>query len=704
MIDRIVRRAAAMMARQPQQRAVSDYYPSLQSRSPITRSLAGVHEHDLSSYVGYAQTYGCYVWVRKAIDRIADALSALPVLVLDREGQKLPHHPVAQLLLAVNPTIDGVRLWRIWVLHMLLGGEAYIEVAETQRGVPAELWPRSPEHLAVVPDDAFPLYPRVGGYLYRDEGLDVTIPPKRMIVSMYHNPINQWRGLAPIAAVRNGIIIDMYAQAWGKTFLQHGARPDYAIESEVALTAAERERLLSEIVATYSTTDGWHRPVILDDGVKINPFSWAPKDIEWLEQRRVSRDEVAALFGVPDEIMGFGKDTYENFDQAHRVFWALTIRPLAQLRDRSLNHFFTARGMLRNGEYIATDYAGVGALKEDVSSRFEQALTLWGMGVPFNQLDEQLGLGIGPIEGGDIGYVSAAVLPVGQAGEREEQAPERPEQRGSRVLLPSKAHPGKYCALLSVDAKTTSHRRRDAIERRLEAATREYLEGQYRIAADAVTASPSASAAVPSKQLAAVDAVLLLLDHGDVVEQLMLPFYRQLLRLAFRDAESVLDLSLSFSLQNPDVQRVLGELAQLVRRVSNTTREDIRQLIGRQAMEGWGIDRLAIELLNAGVTQSKRRARMIAVNESARAYSAGSYLGYTESGLVEAVEWVATIDERTTDICRALDGQTRPLGTPFVYGGTSVLHPPGHPGICRSAIAPVIARKDDSSGQDDLPD
>ena len=121
-----------------------------------------------------------------------------------------------------------------------------------------------------------------------------------MLHDRFHNPLNVWRGISPIAAVRAGVTIDLFAQAWSKTFLQRGARPDYAIQSRIALTKDERERLEAETAGKYGGPDGWHKPMILDDGAEVKTFSFAPKDIEWLEQRRFSRDEVGAIFGVPD--------------------------------------------------------------------------------------------------------------------------------------------------------------------------------------------------------------------------------------------------------------------------------------------------------------------------------------------------------------------------------------------------------------------
>lgn len=92
-----------------------------------------------------------------------------------------------------------------------------------------------------------------------------------------------------------------------KTFLRNNARPDFAIVAKQLLTEGERDRIETEFLQRHSGHENWHRPAILEDGAEIAPFSFAPKDTEWLQQRSFSRDEVGAIFGVPDEIMGYGR-------------------------------------------------------------------------------------------------------------------------------------------------------------------------------------------------------------------------------------------------------------------------------------------------------------------------------------------------------------------------------------------------------------
>lgn len=444
--------------------------PDLRGREHIYSISAGSSgimagaDTNLADFLGYATIYSSYVWVQKAIGKIVDNVVGLPLRVVDANHKPLDGHPLTELFAHVNDEQTPADLWSAHFVHMLLGGEDFIEVVPDRRGRPAELWSRRPDRMVVRPDLSRINYPRVAEFVWIGEDQrEVVLPAESVIHDKFFNPLNPWRGLAPIAAVREGIIIDLFSQAWAKGFMRRGARPDFAIIAPQGITASEKERYLSEFLHRHQGIENAHLPVVLEDGVTdIKPFSWAPKDMEWLEQRRFSRDEVGAIFGVPDEIMGYGKDTYENFQTALEVFWTLTLRPLLLRRDMVLTNFFAKQELLRAGERVDTDLSEVGVLQEDAAPKIEMALKLWQAGVPFNVLDEKLNLGIGAVPGGEIGYVPSTMTPVGgdnssapPAGEPASADAEREaEMRRFRRWAAKRRHPdpAKFASDLLSDA------------------------------------------------------------------------------------------------------------------------------------------------------------------------------------------------------------------------------------------------------------
>lgn len=69
-------------------------------------------------------------------------------------------------------------------------------------------------------------------------------------------------------------------------------------------------------------------------------------------------------------------------------------------------------------------------------------------------------------------------------------------------------------------------------------------------------------------------------------------------------------------------------------------------------------------------------------SETTRSFNTALEFGYKESGLVTHKQWVSVIDDKTTSICQALNGEIVEIGKPFSSGDYA---PPAHIN-CRSRI------------------
>ena len=387
-------------------------HPELSFREPLLRG----GNTQLSSYPDFVKAYQTYVWVRRAISKKQESIGELKTSVVDAEENVIEGHPLNEVLHSVNENSNSVEFTHSFVLDMDLQGEFSFEIVDDRRGRPVEFWHRTPDQVKVVPDKSRPNFPTVYGYKLGDD--DDIIPPENFCMIKYKNPLSPYRGIGLIPAVKNGIVIDIYAQQWALQFMKKGARPDYAIIAPEGLTKTEREELEATLIAKYGGQDNWHKPVILEQGVTdIKTFSYPPVDIQWLEQRKVSREEVGSIFGVPDEIMGYGRDTYENFDTAYRVLWLLTLKPMIGYRDIALGTYFrNVRKLLKPNERILTDITGVDVLQEHYGEKLEQATKLFNIGYAPNDINARLNLGMPDTQWGNIGYLPANLYPATSVG------------------------------------------------------------------------------------------------------------------------------------------------------------------------------------------------------------------------------------------------------------------------------------------------
>jgi HK97 family phage portal protein len=399
--------------------ALYDLHPELRDRVHVYSGFADRLSQTADDYVGHATTFISYVWVRKAVTLIAQTLAPLPIRVVDSAGKALNSHPLVRLYADPNDTMPGPEFRGVSLIHLLLGGERATEIVDDTRGQPRELWPRRPDRVGIRPDETRKGYPRAAEYVLSDlatPSYDGTVPVEAVIFEKFTNPLSDWRGLSPISAVMQGIQIALLAQAQRKLFYRNNARVEYALTAAESLAPDERARLEAQVAEKYGGGQGTGKPMILEFGQDIKSISYPPKDMTSLEDQGLTADEVAAIFGIPDILMGFGADTYdtqEKRDAAMSVLWALTLLPLVQQFDQTETHFWTnTRPMLRGGERIQTDLSSVAILQEDVLPKLEGATKLFALGVPMKVINDRLKLGLGEFPGNAVGYLPMNLVPA----------------------------------------------------------------------------------------------------------------------------------------------------------------------------------------------------------------------------------------------------------------------------------------------------
>lgn len=663
------------------------YKPDLAGREHLL-SVSATTEQRIDSYADYAKVYEVYSWVRRAVGIIVDATATLPINVLDGNNKAIEVHPLTQLLRHGNDAQTMAEICSLWTINMMLAGEAFWEVVNDTRSRPVELWNRRPDYIGVIPDASRSDFPRAAGYLYSAEGSNErTIEPERMVHSRFMNPLNDWRGIAPIAAAREGIIIDLYSQQWSKNFLKNNARPDFALVAPQGVTSSERERYLAEF--TRRNQGNAHLPVVLEEGVTdIKTFSFAPKDIEWLEQRKYSREEVATVFGIPEEILGFGRDTFENYRTAWEVTWTLTLLPLLRRRDSALTtHFKRYTKWLKENERIETDVSSIDVLNEDLLPRAQVAKQFWEMGVPFNILDERMGLGIGAVPGGDVGWgkaqaVATTVELQSGNGVGNEQAAEAARLRRwagrrknpraadfqsdilsdaqktailSEVSTGNDFFPGVVTrrAVEPVDPDGDDAARL-RIERRAERQIAAGLETQQ----ERVLASlPETADDFPEWARRDLEEALRRQPSEDELYDMLRRALLQSVDLGVSAAVSQLEtvgIGFDWTLANEEARawanRYVGEL---ISGIDATTLSRVRSAVEEWIVNGEPLDALIEDLAPVFGAQ---RAELIASTEVTRAYAEANRQAYRQAGM-RYVRWNTANDERVCPVCGPLNGR-----------------------------------------------
>lgn len=697
------------------EKSLYDLHPELLDRQPILRA----YSDEAAQAVGQAsaaQAYAYHGWTHRAIDVISTNLRFLPVRVVsDPDGKVIDGHPLTQVFKDVNGAMAASDLWDEWTINMLLGGECGLELVKAGSTY-RELWPHPGSEFDVRVQRGQARYGNVLGYRITDnQGDPYGLPPAEMLHFKFHNPLNPWRGLAPINAVRIGILIDQFAQAWSEMFFKNSGRPDFAVITPQGLTRIEREEIEAKLMAKFGGVTNAHRPIVLEQGITdIKTVSYPPKDTEWMSQRQLSREEVGAIFGVPAEIMGFGKDTYQNMKFALSALYQLTILPLCWMRDEQLTNFFQRYGALKASERFATDVSKIEVLQQDKGPKIMQAQQLFSMGYPPNLINEKLGLDLGEIDGGNVGYLPLSLMPAnylpGTRPPEPEPAPSSPAPESPMPSdqapqeTPQEQPPAKAIGK-SIEYGSPLHKqiwllfkaRTEGRERGMVRLLKKEWQKQESDILDTVRAADK-PADLKDKLIdrEQMDAAWRDAFEGYVTDTVQAGGDHGVEQTGAGKRSLKIEIEISFDIHNPAVQKLLHTLLwDFSAEVGDTTQAELEKLLSLALKEGWTIPQLQEGLVALYDGFKGARSEVVARTETIRAFNGAALEGYRQAGAPKK-EWIASLDDRVRPDHEAAHGQIQNAEDPFSVGGESLQFPgdpagsPDETVNCRCALAPVI--------------
>ena len=282
-------------------------------------------------------------WVYAAVNAVAqEAARQRPFLYrdtgqADHELVPLPHtHPLCRLLARPNPWLTPWELWYLTTVYLELTGNCFWYVASDDGLSPAELWVVPTPWVRVVPD------PRefVRGYTVTAPGLPAeSFGPGEIIHVKYPNPADPHYGLSPLQA--NALTVDAHAEllrARYQTF-RAGPRPGVVLQSDQTLTDQTVRRLEEKLESRFAGRENWHRPMVLEQGLKASPWTLTPAEMDFLNSGRMTRDEILAAFRVPAPVLGIAENVGLGagiWDGARAMFCEGTVQPKLDLIGQAL--------------------------------------------------------------------------------------------------------------------------------------------------------------------------------------------------------------------------------------------------------------------------------------------------------------------------------------------------------------------------------
>lgn len=597
----------------------------------------------------------------------------------------LPNHPLSLLFRHPNKQMGIGELLQFTQTYKAIGGNCYwYKVRSAARRV-VELIPLNDAQITPVAGGSS----LVDHYEFENGTGRPNIIPADDIVQFKWmiDPLQPWRGLAPLMAVAREVDSDNEATKYLFALLKNDAVPRLALVAPAGTVLSDDQitRMRSEWKDRYG---GANRgaPAILEGGLDVRTISLNLQELAFEALHRIPEARIAAAFRVPAVLAGLNvgleQMTYNNVDGMMEHFTKRTLVPQWRLDEEEMTADLLPEFGGRDDEIVAFDMGSVDALAEDVDKKRTWVDGAIGHGyMTVNEGRAQIGLAKDPA--GAIYLRSMVSIEVPLGGERPEPAPvaDAPNPLKAYRVKGARDRRAAQRALITAQRQT-----RAEVGRRMESAVDAYFA---RLAELVVNRAGKAwQVWIERKDLPAAEDLLNAADRAEL-EAVVKRSYIEIIQASWQYFNTALGIEVAFDLADPVVTAILETCGKRVKNINDTTLQALRDLLQHGSEEGWSIQHILrgdpennIPGLKQLVEETyKGRAKTIARTELGNAQNGAAVGRYKAVGVTKVFVMDNGLDD-DDEPCKLVNGTVQtiewaehnPLEHPnCVIGSTQVL-------------------------------
>ncbi|MEV8151338.1 phage portal protein [Streptomyces fradiae] len=362
--------------------------------------------------------------VFSSVRLLAETGSMLPVGVFQRSGSiRIPsmEHPLAPLFTyQANPHLAAGEFWAQVLGWMLVRGNAAVYVERSGGGVPVGLWP-------IAWTSVEPRRVKTSGELVYKITLDEDewAPIREADGLVRAENLLHFRafglggaeGLSPIGMARQSVGTGWAATSYIGAFFARDASPGGIVSVPGNLNDAQWERLTRQWNELHEGFDNSHRLAVMEAGAKWEKTTLSPADAQFLEVYKLTRSEIAGIYGVPPHMIGDVERSTSwgsGIEQQSLGYVIYSLLPWLTRLERTA-------GRLLGDADVYLKFNPDALLRGDITQRFSAYAQArqWGW-MSVNEIrakeDEA------PIEGGDDYLQPLNMVPAGSPAPAEQRA------------------------------------------------------------------------------------------------------------------------------------------------------------------------------------------------------------------------------------------------------------------------------------------
>lgn len=358
------------------------------------------------------------------VNFLANSIAQLPLKVYTRDGEDKRRRdrtsPAARLLWRPNEDQTEYEFMRALAIEYFVFGCVYVWIlpdADSPTGMQAR----------IIPTDWVTSTAKANNYapdritVVSSGGSAIEIPRSEFVRFNTYSPGNPGGYVSPISALRLTLEEQIQAGRFRRQLWKSSGRLNAQIvrPKDVAPWTDETKKAWIEAFREAWGSGGANAGKIplMEDGMEIKPFSTSFKEQQWAESIKLSREAVAAAYGInPSLVWHSDTQTYASSKDNARALYAECLGPVLQMLQQRINAFLLPMLGADESTYVEFD------LTEKLKGSFEERASILqaSVGGPWLTRNEaRADNNLPPIDGGNELIVPLNVVTGGQASPQD---------------------------------------------------------------------------------------------------------------------------------------------------------------------------------------------------------------------------------------------------------------------------------------------
>ena len=397
--------------------------------------------------------------LQAVINFLSNSIAQLPLKVYVRDGEnerKRDRDSVAAKLLYMPNTDQtayefiralAIEYFVYGCVHVWVMPDADLSSGYQMRIIPSE-WVSGAVGGNVYAPDALRVSIVNGGY--------VEIPMTEFVSFKTYSPGSPSGYISPISGLRQTLTEQIEAGRFRKELWHSSGRLNAQItrpKDVVPWDDGQRRKFVEAFREAWGAGGSKAGSIpLLEDGMEIKPFQTSFKEQQWAESIKLSREAVAAAYGVnPSLIWHTDTQTYASSKDNARALYAECLGPILQMIQQRLNSFLLPMIGADPNTYVEFD------LTEKLKGSFEERASIIqaSVGGPWMTRNEaRADNNLPPIEGGDELIVPLNVVEGGQSSPQDTHMEEQ-EPMTTEPAEPQKMRKKSEAEKIRIKARST---------------------------------------------------------------------------------------------------------------------------------------------------------------------------------------------------------------------------------------------------------